>query len=194
MKALARPLRARILAILAERVASPKEIAEQLGEGLTTVSYHVRVLVECGVIELDRKVQRRGAVEHFYRAVHSSLLPPGVWDRFTPAMRKGVSASIVREFFDDASASMDAGVFDAPPGELSWTPLVLDELGVEEIGQLTRDFLEAIFEAQSAASERLAGAENGNSCKAASATVFLASFLSARDPRDGRKASATKRR
>jgi len=68
MHALSKEARLRILSILAERVASPKEMAEELGEGLSQVSYHVSVLRECKLIELVGKEPRRGAVEHFYRA------------------------------------------------------------------------------------------------------------------------------
>lgn len=48
MKVLAKPQRVRILAILAERVASPKEISDETGEDIGTVSYHVKVLRDHG--------------------------------------------------------------------------------------------------------------------------------------------------
>lgn len=48
--------------------ASPKELATQLGEKLGNVSYHVRILVRLGLIELVRETPRRGAVEHHYRS------------------------------------------------------------------------------------------------------------------------------
>ena len=51
-KALSHPLRAHVLAILNERVASPNDMAEQLGEPLGNVSYHVKALVELDCIEL----------------------------------------------------------------------------------------------------------------------------------------------
>ena len=68
VKALAHPLRVRALAILTERDASPSELAEELGEPLGNVSYHVRLLHELGLIELVRTTPRRGAIEHHYRA------------------------------------------------------------------------------------------------------------------------------
>jgi DNA-binding transcriptional ArsR family regulator len=164
MKASTHPLRAQILAILAERVASPNEMAEELGEGLSQVAYHVKVLREYRLVEEDHKLPRRGAVEHFYRATSATMVPPDAWGNLPSAIRKGISACILREFFDDASASMEAGVFDDPPGELCWTPLLL-------------------------------GKSNGKKAeRAISATVFVASFLSARSPKEGRKASAAKRR
>lgn len=194
MKALAHPVRIRVLAILAERIASPKEISKELGEGLSQISYHVTVLRECGLIVEDHKVPRRGAVAHFYRAAAPTVIPPDAWDNLPSTLRQGISASILRELFDDASASMKAGVFDAPPGELSWTPLVLDALGVEEVGQLARDFLESVLAVQVKASTRLPKGKSKRAAVAKSATVFLASFLSARSPKNDKKASATKRR
>jgi len=74
MQALSNEDRVKVFAVLCERVASPKQIAEQLGEGLSQVSYHVSVLRECGLIELDHTVPRRGAVEHFYRAAATVFL------------------------------------------------------------------------------------------------------------------------
>jgi DNA-binding transcriptional ArsR family regulator len=78
LKALANPLRLEALAIFAERKASPKEVTEELGGKLPGVSYHVRVLEEYGLIEQVEEIPRRGAVEHFYEAVDSSVLPPGM--------------------------------------------------------------------------------------------------------------------
>lgn len=194
MRALLKPLRAAILAILSERIASPKEIGDELGEALSTVNYHVKVLVGCGRVELDHKVRRRGAIEHFYRAVDRTLLPDDVWDRLPEAMKEQISTCILREFLDDAVASMEAGMFDDPVGEISWTPLVLDRSGLEAVRRFAREFLELVLEEQAAASKRLSAAPGGRTPEQISATVFLASFLSTRDPRDGRKASAMKRR
>jgi DNA-binding transcriptional ArsR family regulator len=190
MHALSEEKRVRILALLCERVASPKEISDELNEGLSQVSYHVSVLRECRLITLDRKVPRRGAVEHFYRAAVPTLIPPGAWGNVPPAMLKTVSLGILQEFFEEASASIEAEVFDSPPGELCLTPLVLDALGVKELGQLSRDFLESVLELQARVDGRIAKGDDN----ASAATVFLASFLSARSPEDGKKASAARRR
>jgi len=193
MHALAKEERVRILAIFCERVASPNEIAIELHEGLSQVSYHVKVLRECRLIVLDHEIPRRGAVEHFYRAVTPTLIPPGSWKHLPPSMRKGISANILQQFFDDAAAAMEAGIFDEPPGELNWTPLLLDALGVEEFGQLARDSLASVLELQANASERLQTGK-GKATDQTAVTVFLASFLSARGPKGRKRASATKRR
>jgi len=193
MHALSKKERVQIFAILCERVASPKEISEEVGERLSNVSYHVKVLRECHLIAEDHQVRRRGAIEHFYRATTPTLIPPDTWDHLPAAVRSAVTFHILQHFFEDVSTSMTAGVFDQPPGELSWTPLILDSLGIEEFGQLARDFLKSVLELQANASKRLPKGE-GKATDTTSATAFLATFLSARSPLEGKKAPAAKRR
>jgi DNA-binding transcriptional ArsR family regulator len=78
LTALRHPLRRRILRAMPDgEPASPRELAAELEEPLSNVSYHVRVLAECGVVELVRTRQVRGSMQHFYR----STLEAG-WARF----------------------------------------------------------------------------------------------------------------
>lgn len=69
--ALAHPLRRQILRkMLGGRgETSPRELAERLDQPLSALSYHVRVLAECGAIKLMRTKQIRGSTQHFYRPV-----------------------------------------------------------------------------------------------------------------------------
>jgi DNA-binding transcriptional ArsR family regulator len=68
-KAMSHPLRARILAQLRGDEASPRELAARLDAPLSTVAYHVRVLVTLDLVRLVGQEPRRGSVEHFYKAV-----------------------------------------------------------------------------------------------------------------------------
>jgi DNA-binding transcriptional ArsR family regulator len=71
---LSHPVRAAVLGILADRVASPSEITRELdGPSLGVVSYHVRCLEARGLIKLVRKKPRRGAIEHYYRALEVDI-------------------------------------------------------------------------------------------------------------------------
>jgi DNA-binding transcriptional ArsR family regulator len=45
---------------------SPRQITERLGETLSNVSYHFRVLAESGVLELVETRPVRGSTQHFY--------------------------------------------------------------------------------------------------------------------------------
>ncbi len=66
--ALAHPLRRLILRemIAAKREISPTELADSLEYPLSKLSYHVRVLAECGAVELRRTRPTRGSTQHFY--------------------------------------------------------------------------------------------------------------------------------
>ena len=67
VRAVAHPLRVRILQILDEGPSSPKRISEAIGEPLSNVSYHTRVLSKCNCIQLVDTRPARGAIEHIYR-------------------------------------------------------------------------------------------------------------------------------
>ena len=67
--ALGHPLRRQILRKMLEERGeiSPRELAADLAEPLSALSYHVRVLAECEAVKLTRTKQIRGSTQHFYR-------------------------------------------------------------------------------------------------------------------------------
>ena len=77
-RALAHPVRTRILAALDGRELSPVELARELGISLGVVSYHVRVLADAGLVELARTSARRGAIQHHYRLVDAAAVSGSV--------------------------------------------------------------------------------------------------------------------
>ena len=98
VKALTHDLRVEILEILGERIASPKELAIEVGEGLSQVSYHVKVLRTYECIELVSTKPRRGAVEHYYRATsrgYAALSLMGI--EVTPPPKKQAKSKAKRE-------------------------------------------------------------------------------------------------
>ena len=97
-KALTHSVRAQALTLLSERTASPKEIADELDQKLTNVSYHVRVLEELGLIELVEEESIRGSVAHFYKAQQQDvfrtplLLDEDGWRRVVEIQGSAVKA------------------------------------------------------------------------------------------------------
>lgn len=79
LKAVSHPMRARALATLHQRVASPSELAAEQKVSVPDVAYHVRVLRELGMIQLVSTRQVRGATQHFYRSVVQAELDEDVW-------------------------------------------------------------------------------------------------------------------
>lgn len=160
VKALAHPLRVEILAILNERMASPNELAKELGEGLSQVSYHVKVLRDYNCIELVKTEPRRGAVEHYYRATSRAFLTDRDWQQLPQSIRPGMSADLLQAIVDDAVAALEEETFDSRGDRhLSWTPLVVDEQGWSDLTDAVADTLKRVLTVQAESAKRLA--ENG---------------------------------
>ena len=160
VKAVGHPIRVQALTILNERVASPNELAKELDEKLSNVSYHVRVLEECECLELVKTEPRRGAVEHFYRATSRALLDADDWRRYPESVQRGVSATVLQNIMDDALAALQAGTLDArEDSHLSWTPMILDEEGWGELTKVGEAALKATLQVQAAAAARLSAAD-----------------------------------
>src|ERR1700742_4757228 len=100
-KALAHPLRARILQRLGERVASPGDLALELGAPLGVVSYHVRMLRDYDCVELVRTEPRRGALQHFYRATARPTLDEDQWKTLPSSLRKELAGETIQEVITD---------------------------------------------------------------------------------------------
>jgi DNA-binding transcriptional ArsR family regulator len=68
LRSVAHPLRRQILRTLHEvgEARSPAELREVYGLPVSHVSYHVKVLRECGAVALTDTRPVRGALEHFY--------------------------------------------------------------------------------------------------------------------------------
>jgi DNA-binding transcriptional ArsR family regulator len=157
VKSLAHELRAEILAILNERMASPNELAKELGEGLSQVSYHVKVLRDYKVITLVKTEPRRGAVEHYYRATSRAFLTGRDWQALPESARVGMSADLLQAVIDDAVAAMEGGTFDdRKDRHFSWTPLMLDEKAWASLQKLLDDTLKQATKINEEAAKRLA--------------------------------------
>jgi DNA-binding transcriptional ArsR family regulator len=156
-KALAHPLRVRILSSLHKGVSSPNQLSQELGEPLGNVSYHVKTLLEYDCVELVKTEPRRGAVEHFYRATERAFFSDSDWEKIPASARKGISGSILETVGRDATESLIAGAIDArSDSHISRTPLVLDEQGWTDVTSLLADTLNRATEIQEEAATRLA--------------------------------------
>lgn len=61
------PIRMGILQSLQGRVASATELSEQLGTRQGVVSYHAKVLVHYGCLQLVHRTSRGSAVDSYFR-------------------------------------------------------------------------------------------------------------------------------
>ncbi len=157
VKALAHSLRVEILAILNERMASPNELSKELEEGLSQVSYHVKVLKDFECIEMVKTEPRRGAVEHYYRATARAFLTDRDWQTLPDSVKPGVSSSVIQMIIEDVSGALNGGTFDSRDDRhLSWTPGVVDEQGWDESTELVAETLDRMIKIHANSAKRLA--------------------------------------
>jgi len=85
MKALADPLRQRLLATFVQQPGTVKDVAARLGEPITKLYRHVDQLVAAGFLRVSGEQRRRGAIERSFEAVASRYVvaPPTGEDRVT---------------------------------------------------------------------------------------------------------------
>lgn len=156
-KALGHPLRCEIIAILHDRCASPTELADILGEELSNVSYHTRVLWELDCVEVVDREQVRGAVKTRYRATTKMLLTSEYWDRLSFTTRTGISANALNELGRRAEHSVKAGVFDRRKDRSVLTvKMDVDEQGWKDANKAAWSGFERIEEIQAEVANRVA--------------------------------------
>jgi DNA-binding transcriptional ArsR family regulator len=142
IKGLAHPLRWRLLETLTERgESSPVELARILGQPLATVSHHMRVLRDANCVELTRTEQRRGAIEHFYRALMPAFFDDEQWARVPATFRRGLAAQLFRRIVGEAATAGTEGAFDEPGSHMDRMFVELDDRGWEELSDLLTSIL-----------------------------------------------------
>jgi DNA-binding transcriptional ArsR family regulator len=156
------PTRVHAMSILAVRVASPRELAEEMEEPLNNVTYHVNQLRELGCIELVRTEPRGGGrvLERFYRTTQKSYFDDDAWDALTEDERLGVSTAIVKMMAKDLAKAMESGSFFTDDRKhLSRWPMHVDLAGWQEIAALLERTGQEIFEIEARVADRHAAGE-----------------------------------
>ena len=159
VKALGHPLRVSILTLLNEKVASPNQLSQELEEPLGNVSYHTRMLASLGVIELVDTQPRRGAVEHFYRALQRPFFSDADWGELPVSARRSVFDAILHQAWKEVGIAAASGGFERADTHVSHTPLVLDRDGYDAVAALLADVVEKATEIQEESAGRLEDAE-----------------------------------
>jgi hypothetical protein len=188
VRAIGHPLRLRLLTIFNERVASPSDLAAELGEPIGNVSYHTRILARLGCVELVKTKQVRGAVEHYYRAVVRPVFSDDDWAELPLSIRKSLAGAVLTEIADDIGASANAGGFDRDEVHLSRTPLTLDGQGWQDLNEALQEVVDRALEIQAESAARLAS--DGASDSEAAALVLMLFEPSAQTKSAGRRAKS----
>jgi hypothetical protein len=121
---------------------------------------------------------RRGATEHFYRAVGPALIDNESWGRIPDAIKVAITARTFEQLREKVKEAMDVGTFDARTDRhLTWSPLRLDQVGWKVVVGVVDGLLEAVFDEEKSAKQRLAVSGE----KPILSTIGLAAFESPED-------------
>ena len=156
VKALAHPLRMRILAALQNGAASPSEMAKQLRAPLGSVSYHVRVLARYDLIRLVRRTPRRGAIEHHYEAVGRVKVTDRAWAEVPPVVKEAMVNAMLTQIGDFVTSASDRGGFDRADTQVARVPLKLDAQGFSELAEALMELHQAAAAIAAQSTERVA--------------------------------------
>lgn len=112
VQALSHPIRVHALHVLNKQTASPKEIAQEIREEISLVSYHVKELAKLGFVEVVREEPRRGATEHFYRGTGRTIFYADEWVLVPEPIRAAVVGLELAATGKLLSASLSTEVFE----------------------------------------------------------------------------------
>lgn len=111
MRALAHPLRLRIMESFAESPRTTKQVAELLGQPPTRLYHHVAALERAGLLRLKETRKNRGTTEKWYEAVSRTFgaETPRAVRRKTPAQRaarRGIAMAALEQSRQEVIAAM----------------------------------------------------------------------------------------
>lgn len=159
LKVMSHPARERLLRHWIEKgVTSPVEASHALKIDLTTVSYHVRVLRDIGILEEVETEPVRGSTKHYLRATDRHLVDEPEWEELEPLTRDFVVAGSLQPLIGDFVKAAKEGTFRDPAGDfiLSRIPVKgLDAQGYEELMGKHRELYDETYEIQKRASQRM---------------------------------------
>jgi DNA-binding transcriptional ArsR family regulator len=160
VKGLAHPLRIHILRVLENRVASPSEIADEIGAPLGNVSYHVRFLARVGLIELTSTKPRRGAVEHYYRSIGRIQVTDNAWSQVPEVVKNGLIGATLDQAGRVVGAAASTGGFNRRDAFAVRREMVLDERGFTDLSKEVRALLDRLMEIEQESAKRVAVADH----------------------------------
>jgi hypothetical protein len=153
-------LRLKIVTELYMREMSPSGFHAEFGGGsVARVDRHFKRLAQHGWLRFIRSEsggRRRGGKEHFYRATELAVFDDETWSMVPYSIRVAFSWRTFGQLAERVGEALQAGTFDAhDDSHLSSTPLLLDELGWDQVIAAVNELFESLFEEQADAKLRI---------------------------------------
>jgi DNA-binding transcriptional ArsR family regulator len=157
-KAMAHPLRVRILEILSEGDSSPVEIAVEMDgdkRNLSNVNYHMGVLSDLDCVEKVGTEPVRGTFKNFYRSRMRVLFSDLCWSTLSQQARSEISLTVLRNVVRRIADALEANTFDRKDDRhLSLQTIPVDEEGWDELRGLMATTMSAVDDIAARVAER----------------------------------------
>ncbi len=116
-----------------------------------------------------RTAPRRGAIEHYYKAVTRPFFSDHDWTKLPRSARHAISDRTLESIWTDVAGAMEDGSFEARADRhLSRTALLLDEQAWEELNEILKGVLEDALRLETeSANRRAESGEEGINTKLA---------------------------
>lgn len=169
----------KILAELNLRKMSPTQFSREFGEhSPASINRRFKMLEGIGWLsKVDERTggKRRGATEHFYRAAGPAIFDIQGWSDVPASAKTTYSWRTFEQLSEQVIEAMEAGTLDARSDRhLTWSLLMLDQLGWENVLDELMSLFDSLFKEQEDAKRRLAKSDE----TPIRMTVALAAFES----------------
>jgi len=147
-----------LLRILSERSATPRELAEILGEDASDVLDRLVELWAESCIEVVEEVEPHGeAMDRRYRIATPIFVDDREAEELSSTTREEITISVLQSIFTETLVALRTGSFEARADRhLSWKALRLDEEGWRQLMALLLRTLKEAEAIEESARERLA--------------------------------------
>jgi len=148
-------IRIEILCILNEGTHSASELSRLIRQPLTTISHHIKELVNARSIELARIEKVRNADQHFYRAIELPLVTDEEAEALPPEVKQEYAALILQTITAEGLGALWAGKMNNDPTvRMMWRWFNLDAEGRRELADEQRESWDRIVEIEARATNR----------------------------------------
>lgn len=173
VKALAHPLRVQILSVLEHQTASPNQLANELDVPLGNVSYHVRMLAKLGLIKLVSRRQRRGAIEHFYKAEARPVISDSTWAQVPDLVKSAMVQAGLGPALSYIHTAAQEGGFNHEDAHFSRTTFEVDERAWKAVSKDLAEVFDRLRTLSTETAERLADEPHGDDRRKATVVLML---------------------
>lgn len=149
-------VRLSLLALIGARDATPTELAAALGISPSKARYHLRKLIEWGLVERVGERSRRGVVEASYAVAGELLFDEEDFKALSSADQLRALGAILRLLEGDILDSLRSGRFYKRSDSATIRfPMQVDEEGWRDLARLHKETFEASRRIQQRSAERL---------------------------------------